>query len=52
MLPIITPAVSRRPNAAVTTGLVLCACLAVSTSSFVVTANARTCAFAAVARTI
>ena len=39
--PIMLPAVRRRPNAAVATGLVLCATLAVSTNSFVVAANAR-----------
>ena len=50
--PIMAPAVSRRPRAAVITGLVLCACLASSTRFLVVAANARICVPAAVARTI
>ena len=35
MLPIMTPALKRRPSAAVTTGLVLCISLALSTNSLV-----------------
>ena len=52
MLPIRAPALKRRPKAADTTGEVLCACLAASTVSLVVQANALMEAFAAVALTI
>ena len=52
IIPIIEPAVKRRPSAAVATGLVLCAALANSTISLVVAANARIWLFAAVALTI
>jgi hypothetical protein len=51
MDPIMVPAVSSLPKAAVTTGLVLWAALAFSTKSLDVTAKARICAFAAVALT-
>ena len=51
MLPIMAPAVSSLPSAAVTTGLVLWFCRAVSTVCLVVAANALTWASAAVALT-
>ena len=52
MVPIMAPPVNSRPSAAVATGLVLWACLAVSTTSLVVAANALIWLFAAVALTI
>ena len=52
MVPIMAPAVSSRPSAAVTTGVVPCTCLEYSTRSLVAAAKARMVPFSAVALTI
>ena len=52
MYAIISAALIVRPRAAVATGVVPCAFLASSTSSLVVTANTRSCSFAATPRTM